>query len=152
MVTLILLLIISFTAVFAEDPDYGSTWETAGLITPDSTLYVGVLGEGDEDWFYFPQTGNKRYRFTITDPQSGYKYMKVYLLDEFNLLKEQLSLSAWTNTLQSQPFFEYDYDVYIKVYGEDIKLYLEGDANRDCVVDLLDVGVMTTEWLTDTNP
>ncbi|AQQ71939.1 hypothetical protein SMSP2_02318 [Limihaloglobus sulfuriphilus] len=115
-VTLILLASL-FTAVFAEDPDYGSTWETAELITPDSTLYVGVLGEGDQDWFYFPQTGNNRYRFTITNPQSGYKVMKVYLLDEFNILKEMVSLSAWTNTLQSQPFFEYDYDVYIQVYN-----------------------------------
>ena len=118
--TLIVIMSLLFISSvgFAETPDYGNTWDTAEVITPDGTNYSATLDpSGDEDWFKFSQTGDNRYRFTLANTEGNWKTLTVYLRDEFDVMREIGHTSAWNEIKYYVPFFEKNYDCYVKVSG-----------------------------------
>ncbi|AQQ71682.1 hypothetical protein SMSP2_02059 [Limihaloglobus sulfuriphilus] len=133
---------LSIGVLYAEDPDYGSTYDTAEPITADGTPLQGVLTSGDEDWFTCSAAGVTMYRVTLTNQNSNYKYVKAYQIDEFGDLIEAMYFNAYNNQNSQTMFLQSTYDIYLEVYNSDgvysisieaIGTYPEDAHSANCV-------------------
>jgi hypothetical protein len=89
-------------------------------IAQDGSDYYGVLSDGsDQDWFKFSQSGNNLYRLTLLNSEYNWKYIHIYVVDEFGFFRELPNMTSYNQGQQAQYFIEYPYDCYMKVSGNE---------------------------------
>ncbi|MBN2841845.1 MAG: hypothetical protein JXM68_02080 [Sedimentisphaerales bacterium] len=155
--------------------DLPNTYGQAVTIAKDGTEVNGEIDfvssyHGDEDWFSFTAAMAGTYNFSLSgEVNKGYKYIKIYWLDEYNILREKRSMSVWSD---GRSDFTVDLpagEIFVKLY-QDLGLYtfsvvspdprcgdLEhpypmGDVNHDCYVDMVDIAMLAANWLSCSDP
>jgi hypothetical protein len=153
--------------------DYPNTWDQGVSIPKDGTMvageiqYMGDFGN-DEDWFTFVAGQDGDYVFQLNNEDSNYKYMQVYREGLPGNLTQILSFYANKTLAQRTVAIEAG-TCYVRIYnalgqyelsvlspeprcGDLDHPYPPGDANKDCVTDILDIAQMATGWLQDNRP
>ncbi len=153
--------------------DYPNVWSLAPAIRKDATWYAGSIDYqatlySDEDWVKFvaPQDGS--YDFRFQNFISNWKTMTIFSKDQANILHQRFSRSAY-NALRTDSLNLTADTYYIRITGGsgDYRFsvlspeprcgdldhpYPPGDINQDCIVDIRDLAIMASNWLTDNNP
>ena len=124
----------------------------------------------DEDWFTFVAAQDGDYGFSLTgELNKGYKSMRIYWEDEFGVLNEVKHSYVWSDDTTSFTVNLSAGVIYVKLYdalgqysfsvdspeprcGDLDHPYPAGDANQDCYVNLEDVAILATNWLTCSAP
>ncbi|OXU15239.1 hypothetical protein [Sedimentisphaera salicampi] len=160
-----------------EQDEYGNTFEDAAEFSQlDGTPQAGEINYSanfNTDWdvikFLAPMTGNYTLGFNNLSG-AGYMYLQLYEEESAGVYNYKLSSSDYKGgsaTVVHPYLTEGNY--YIKIYGGlgPYEIYVEspeprcgdlnhphpvGDANEDCVVDMLDIAEMAGNWLTDNRP
>ena len=168
----LLLMVIFNLSVRAEDPDYGNDPNSAYPIEPNGVIVEGILTTGDEDWFSFTAASEGLYEIMLNSPSNS-KNIYVYGLDEWGDPEQITVFSASNGTTTKDVFIEQKYagTCYLKVYstsntglyrvsvlspapqcGDLNHPYPGGDANKDCIVNFVDVAILANNWLVDNRP
>ena len=159
-----------------QNDDHGNTYNDA---TPVATDGEGVLGllqytatvHSDEDWFSFDAASSGVYEIDFFS-QSGWKYLRIYDIyyDEWGVSQEEsLETLATPSSTTANIFIDNQRTCYIKVHqgsgqyrfsvlspdpqcGEGDHPYPDGDIDRDCVVNIVDMAILASNWLADNRP
>ena len=153
--------------------DYPNTIGQSVMIPKDGTEITGIINYtssiySDEEWMKFVAPIDGEYKFTVANEDSNWKYWRLYYYNNLNNLTQSFyydrhnSEAAFTKTLAAGTY-------YLQVYGGlgtwrfsvtspeprcgDLEHpYPAADANHDCIVNITDLAIMASQWLTDINP
>ncbi len=155
--------------------DFPNTYDQAVTIAKDGTEIDGEIDfvssyHGDEDWFRFTAAIAGTYNFSLSgEVNKAYKYIKIYSLDEYNILREKRFMSVWSD---GKIDFTADLpagETFVKLYqdlgqykfsvvspdprcGDLEHPYPLGDVNHDCYVDMVDIAMLAANWLNCSAP
>ncbi|AQQ08455.1 hypothetical protein L21SP3_00232 [Sedimentisphaera cyanobacteriorum] len=161
-----------------QEEDHGNTFENATLFSQlDGTRQSGEINYSanintDFDFLKFiaPMTGT--YTLGLENlSAAGYVYLQFFVEETaglYNYMRGSSDYKGGNSAEDSLNLIEGKY-YYMKVYGDlgPYETYIVspeprcgdlnhphpvGDANEDCVVDMLDIAEMAGSWLTDNRP
>ncbi len=158
-----------------QEDDYPNTSATAIDVPKDNTVINGEIEylsslHNDEDWFTFVAAQDGDYGFSLTGEYGqGYKSMNIYTEDELGVLHEVKHSYVWSDATTNYTVNLTAGVIYVKLYdnlgqysftvdspeprcGDLDHPYPAGDANQDCYVNLEDVAILATNWLSCSAP
>ena len=155
--------------------DYENIANQATNIPKDGTIVQGQIEynstyHSDEDWFTFTAGQDGDYDFMLAgELNKSYKKINVLWQDELGALYNKHSTNVWSDAVK---YFTVNLPagkIYLQLYdnlgayefyvvspeprcGDLDHPYPLGDVNKDCYVNLQDLALMASSWLTCTDP
>lgn len=150
-------------------PDNAMTIQKDGTVMNGEIQYSSSYGS-DEDWFTFIAGQDGDYQFSLTgEVGKGYKYIRIMWEDELGVLREKKNTYAYSDGVNNFTVTLPAGRIFLQLYynlgsysfsvvspeprcGDLDHPYPDGDANKDCYVNMEDLAMMAANWLTCSAP